>query len=101
MLILGRRPGESITIENAETGEKIVEILTLSIQGNLVRVGFAADEKYKIMRNEILDKPDFKHSHKLGDEQTTVAEEVIPGTLRMLTELVDGVPKITLSLPKK
>jgi carbon storage regulator len=47
MLVLTRRPGESITI-----GEDIV-ITVVSVSGNQVRVGIAAPRSVQVVREEI------------------------------------------------
>jgi carbon storage regulator len=51
MLILTRRPGESIIIE-LPTGEQIT---VLGLKGNQVRVGTQAPEEVPVLRRELLD----------------------------------------------
>ena len=47
MLILGRKKGESIIINDE------IEITILSISKNSVRLGIRADKKYTILRKEL------------------------------------------------
>jgi carbon storage regulator len=47
MLILGRRPGESVTI-----GEDVV-ITVVSVSGNQVRLGITAPRQVRVLREEI------------------------------------------------
>jgi len=54
MLILTRRPGESLIIE-LPTGEKI-EVTVLTVKGNQVRIGSDAPDNISIVREELLDK---------------------------------------------
>jgi len=54
MLILTRRPGETLIIE-LPTGEQI-EVTVLSIKGNQVRIGTAAPDDIAIVREELLDR---------------------------------------------
>lgn len=52
MLVLTRKPGESIFI-----GEDI-EIVLIEIQGNKIRLGIAAPKEMLILRNELKDGKD-------------------------------------------
>jgi len=54
MLILTRRPGETIVIETP-AGERI-EVAVLGVKGNQVRVGTQAPADVSIMREEMLRK---------------------------------------------
>ena len=49
MLILTRRPDESIIIDED------IKIKILSVNGNQVRIGFEAPEEVVIVREELLD----------------------------------------------
>ena len=49
MLILTRRPDESILIDED------IKIKILSVNGNQVRIGFEAPEEVVIVREELLD----------------------------------------------
>jgi carbon storage regulator len=51
MLILSRRPGESIVIETPN-GERI-EVAVRGVKGNQVRVGTAAPADVTILRSEL------------------------------------------------
>ena len=50
MLILTRRPNESIIIDDD------IKIKILSVNGNQVRIGFEAPEEVVIVREELLEK---------------------------------------------
>ena len=52
MLILTRRPGESIIIETP-AGE-LIQVTVLGVKGNQVRIGTDAPEKITILRQELL-----------------------------------------------
>ena len=53
MLILTRRPGETLIIE-LPTGEQI-KVTVLGIKGNQVRIGTAAPDDIAIVREELLE----------------------------------------------
>jgi len=53
MLILTRRPNESLVITTADGQE--IEVIVLSVKGNQVRLGISADESIEILRAELLD----------------------------------------------
>ena len=53
MLILTRRPGESLIIK-LPAGEKIA-VTVLGIKGNQVRIGTDAPENITILREELLE----------------------------------------------
>ena len=53
MLILTRRPGETLIIE-LPTGEQI-QVTVLGIKGNQVRIGTAAPDNIAIVREELLE----------------------------------------------
>jgi len=54
MLILTRRPGETLIIETSN-GEQI-EVTVLSVKGNQVRIGTDAPDGIPIVRQELLEK---------------------------------------------
>lgn len=54
MLVLSRKPDESVVI-TTESGDEI-KISVLSINGQQVRLGFDADESVTIDRAELLDE---------------------------------------------
>jgi carbon storage regulator len=54
MLIVTRRPGETLIIE-LPTGEQI-QVTVLGIKGNQVRIGTAAPDDIAIVREELLDR---------------------------------------------
>jgi carbon storage regulator len=51
MLILERKPGESLII-----GDNLVDIRILSIRGNQVRIGIAAPREISVHREEIYNR---------------------------------------------
>jgi carbon storage regulator len=53
MLILTRRPGESIIIE-LPTGERIT-VTVLGVKGNQVRIGTQAPEEVVVLREELVE----------------------------------------------
>ena len=54
MLILTRRPGESLIIE-LPTGERIT-VTVLEVKGNQIRIGTDAPDDIAIVREELLEK---------------------------------------------
>jgi len=54
MLILTRRPGETLIIETSN-GDQI-EVTVLSVKGNQVRIGTDAPDSIPIVRQELLEK---------------------------------------------
>ena len=54
MLILTRRPGESLIIE-LPTGEQI-QVKVLEVKGNQVRIGTDAPDDIAIVREELLER---------------------------------------------
>jgi carbon storage regulator len=53
MLILTRRPGESLIIETP-TGKQIT-VIVLGVKGNQVRIGTEAPDDIAIVREELLE----------------------------------------------
>lgn len=60
MLILSRKPGESIFI-NRE-----IKVTIINIQGQRVKVGFEASENVEIHREEVLQKIKVKEYNQIG-----------------------------------
>ena len=54
MLILTRRPGETIIIETP-AGERIT-VVVLGVKGNQVRIGTDAPDDINIVREELLER---------------------------------------------
>jgi len=54
MLILTRRPGETLIIETP-AGERI-EVTVLEVKGNQVKIGTDAPNEIAIVREELLEK---------------------------------------------
>lgn len=63
MLILTRRPGESIQV-----GQDI-EIAILEIRGNQVRLGISAPPDVLVLRSELIDSAPSADSPPLGTQQ--------------------------------
>lgn len=62
MLVLTRREGESLVIDND------IKVTVLSIKGNQVRIGIDAPEPVPIHRQELLESP--QNSSKTEKENT-------------------------------
>ena len=58
MLILTRRVGESILIDNPIAGAEPIQVTVLGIKGNQVRIGIDAPADITILREEIADQID-------------------------------------------
>lgn len=62
MLILTRRPGESILIDNPETYATkcacggAITVIVLAVKGNQVRIGIAAPANVTILREELVGR---------------------------------------------
>ena len=56
MLVLGRKPGQSVYIGND------IRITVVSIRGKQVKIGIDAPNDYKILRNEIKELYDEKET---------------------------------------
>lgn len=63
MLLLTRRPNESIVIGN---GDSKITVTVLGIKGNQVRIGVDAPRQVSVHRNEIYDRI------QRGERQTEV-----------------------------
>jgi len=69
MLVLFRRPGESIVLSDAEQGAWVspegevshpgstIEVSILSIHGGQVRIGVSSPQSVAILRSELVDSP--------------------------------------------
>jgi len=69
MLVLTRRPGESIVLSEAELGAWVsperevsqpgstIEVSILSIHVGQVRIGISAPQSVAILRSELVDSP--------------------------------------------
>lgn len=58
MLILTRRVGENLVAIDGK--DLFMRVRVLGVKGNQVRIGISAPQKWKIMREELLAKPDFQ-----------------------------------------
>jgi len=54
MLVLSRRPGETLIVETPD-GERI-KVTVLEVKGNQVRIGTDAPDDVSIVRKELLEK---------------------------------------------
>jgi carbon storage regulator CsrA len=59
MLVLTRKPGESIVVL-AESDKPICRIIVTAVNGGKVKLGFEAGEELEIIREEIWDSPEVK-----------------------------------------
>lgn len=75
MLILQRKPGESVII-----GEEI-SISVVSVEGGRVRLAISAPQEVSILRSELLDAT--------AANRDSAAEEAVPAEL---LGLLDGIP---------
>jgi len=57
MLVLTRKPGESIVMEDKNNPGKTITMWVLGITGNQIRLGFDAPKETNIARSELLTKP--------------------------------------------
>jgi len=71
MLILTRRPGESVII-TLEDGTEI-NIVTLEVNGNQVRTGYIAPLNVKVNRQEIHDRIKKEKEQEQEQEQERAA----------------------------
>lgn len=55
MLVLSRRPNESVVIRKA--GEVLAKVTLLRTAGDKCRIGFDADHTIEIVRSELIDRP--------------------------------------------
>ena len=76
MLILQRKPGESVVI-----GEEI-SISVISVEGGRVRLAFSAPQEIPILRSELLDAT--------AANRDSAAEEAAPAEL---LGLLGGIPE--------
>ena len=54
MLTLTRRPHEEIVVIDTQTGERIVA--AVRCQGNEMRIGIEATERFRILRRELVEE---------------------------------------------
>ena len=54
MLVVSRRPGESVVIE-LPSGE-LIEVVVLSVKGNQVKLGTDAPKHLPVVREELLER---------------------------------------------
>jgi carbon storage regulator CsrA len=57
MLVLSRKVNEEVTIRDPESGEEVVVLKVVSIEGGKVRLGFDTPAAFlEIVRNELLER---------------------------------------------
>jgi carbon storage regulator len=61
MLVLGRRPGESVICGE---GENALTVTILEIRGNTIRIGFDAPAHIRVNRAEVAER---MHQQQEGD----------------------------------
>lgn len=60
MLVLGRKKGQEVLIEDTETNE-VIRVTVIGINHrDVCRLGFDASSKYRIMRDELLNRKDLE-----------------------------------------
>ena len=60
MLVLSRKKGEAVVLFHYGPNGEVVPLATVTVvevRGDKVRLGFNADERLKIARTEVLDRP--------------------------------------------
>jgi len=60
MLVLSRKENESITIIDKDTDEVVATIMLVRIEGNKAKLGLDAPQRYQILRDELMHKPQAK-----------------------------------------
>ena len=85
MLILTRRPGESIIMQNDDSrddsvqqvqiGNFIIEVTVLDVKGNQVRLGIGAPPRIAVNRKEIHERKYGKHNTEMYIQESEVEED--------------------------
>ena len=52
MLLLTRRPNESVYLTDTRTGEEIAQVKIISVDGRVVRIGFDCPSSISIVRDD-------------------------------------------------
>lgn len=55
MLVLSRNPGEKVLIEVPEL-DHLIEVVLVEVRGNKVRLGFHADKRVAVYREEVYNQ---------------------------------------------
>ena len=56
MLVLTRKNRESVVVLNGEAGEMLLKIMVLDIEGGRVKLGFEAEQRLPIHRQEVYER---------------------------------------------
>ena len=56
MLVLTRKNRESVVVLKGEAGEMLLKIMVLDIEGGRVKLGFEAEQRLPIHRQEIYER---------------------------------------------
>ena len=56
MLVLTRKNRESVVVMQSEAGEVLLKITVLDIEGGRVKLGFEAEQRLPILRQEIYER---------------------------------------------
>lgn len=73
MLVLGRKNGEKVIIEDTKTGEVIAEIVLVDSERGKGKIGFIASQQYNIYRQELgaLRKQKYAANQRSTTTETT------------------------------
>lgn len=74
MLVLSRRPGETITIRNMRTDEKIVIMNGYVKSGDRCGIGVDAPAHYQVHRTELLEKPQSLPKETPTEHETSIED---------------------------
>lgn len=78
MLVLTRKPGESILIGDG------VEVQVLSVAGEKVRLGITAPRDVAIFRNEVYDRIESESNY--GEDEGEAANAAVADALEQLSQ---------------
>jgi carbon storage regulator len=56
MLVLSRKPQESVVVGGADRFERLLKVTVLEIKGGSVRLGFEADADVPVHRSEVWER---------------------------------------------
>ncbi|MFW5860248.1 MAG: carbon storage regulator [Planctomycetota bacterium] len=76
MLILTRKPDQSVVIRGDEPGSEIVISVCASERNGQVRLGITAPRRYRIYRGELLDEVRHSNRNAMADQ---AAADLIAG----------------------
>lgn len=94
MLVLTRRPDESLTLSLPGTAEQII-VTVLGVEGDKVKLGIAAPKVVKVLRQELCEA--VREQNLAAARRAGAPAPVTPAALRLLlgdqrssTDKVDG-----------